>query len=664
MANTDNKFNPSYSTIKFISLLDKDSQIILEISNKNDQCQFERIEFTESITDIFPSGALIVRDLTDIVSYIAANKISKLRLDYMDASYSVFEITSTAYITNVASATEQNFISIYFTNSYYKYASSTSLNAELLKLDPNWSIPQVYGISEFVAYVNRYILTPATHDSVLTTPVIDATSNYLVYKPLNPKEYRTESPTDNAIQYLNYLASAALPSNISGIGNGPRFMFWTDFDNKINFKYFSDNIELDPNATNTILDSNYLRFGVFNGDAVIQKLSDGKRYRKISYLRTDPNNQYVSKNYHYTRKTPKIYDANHGNTNYASLLSFQFQDEGEKYNIELISSKGGTGATGGSDEIQCDTHWGYYNDLKPVNNNSPLTHLGQDYGTKKQFAGLNYMGATGYFAYVDNSEMWKNMFDMTEVHPHYPDEKLLPPTGINGRLTNLANILYIRNTTFKAELTGTAGSDRLEIIRQIEKQNFVMYVLCCMAKEQQSFFALLTDYQKDDKIIVEQQNQVPVTMVGPYRYNWVKLNFNSPYGSTGPSGSPTGSGGTYYIHQVERWEQDNVWKGTVGSQDETWAINLNERAMGISGNSQYLAPGWVGITTGNFKWRPIGVTAGTFNDTAGKIQHIVKMNVVPYTDLLTNSHNKVSPSDLGKYLYYFTAENVVDGTCQ
>ena len=335
MANTDNKFNPSYSTIKFISLLDKDSQIILEISNKNDQCQFERIEFTESITDIFPSGALIVRDLTDIVSYIAANKISKLRLDYMDASYSVFEITSTAYITNVASATEQNFISIYFTNSYYKYASSTSLNAELLKLDPNWSIPQVYGISEFVAYVNRYILTPATHDSVLTTPVIDATSNYLVYKPLNPKEYRTESPTDNAIQYLNYLASAALPSNISGIGNGPRFMFWTDFDNKINFKYFSDNIELDPNATNTILDSNYLRFGVFNGDAVIQKLSDGKRYRKISYLRTDPNNQYVSKNYHYTRKTPKIYDANHGNTNYASLLSFQFQDEGEKYNIEL-----------------------------------------------------------------------------------------------------------------------------------------------------------------------------------------------------------------------------------------------------------------------------------------------------------------------------------------
>jgi hypothetical protein len=661
MPNTDNNFNPNYSTIKYIYLLNDKNESILDVMHRNTVCQFERIEFMESISDIFPSGALVVRDTQDIVSYIASNQIFKIKLEYIDASFSIFEITSTAYITNAASATEENYVSIYFTNVYYKYASSTSLNAELLKKDPNWAIPQVYRIHEFIDYINTNILSSVVLDQTASNPVIDSTSNYILYKTLNPKEYRIESPTDNVIQYLNYLASAAISNVVDG---GPRFMFWTDFDNKINFKYFAENIENDVYASNATINSQYLRFGVFDGDAVIQKLSDGNQYRKISYLRTDPNIQYVSKNYHYIRKTPKIFDVRPASITpeyYANVLSYQFQDEGEKYNIEVISSKGAANALPGSDEIMNDGHWGYYNELLPVNDGKSLTHLGQDFGTNKSFANLNFMGNTGYFPYIDNPDMWKNMFDMTEVHPHYPDETLLGPDGIEGQLTNLSNIIQIRHKTFKAQVGNTSGNDRLDLIRKIEKQNFVMYVLCCMSKESESFFALLTQYDRDSTTNVDFQKYR-----GPYRYNWVKLNFNSPYGPTGPSNTlpqnSTGCGGTYYIHQVERWERDPLIKGN-NLQDDTWAINLNERAMGISGNGDYLAPGWIGLSfPNNFMWRPIGVTSASFGES-GSIQHVVKMHSVPYTDLLSTSRNLVSASDLGKYLYYFTVENVVDGKC-
>jgi hypothetical protein len=98
-------------------------------------------------------------------------------------------------------------------------------------------------------------------------------------------------------------------------------------------------------------------------------------------------------------------------------------------------------------------------------------------------------------------------------------------------------------------------------------------------------------------------------------------------------------------------------------QDDTWAVNLNERTVGTS----YLPPGWVSSnTTGNFKWRPIGLSGGTFDPLTGKcgaINHIVKMYCVPMTDILSTSGNTAMSYFLGRYFYYFTAENVVDGTC-
>ena len=45
-----------------------------------------------------------------------------------------------------------------------------------------------------------------------------------------------------------------------------------------------------------------------------------------------------------------------------------------------------------------------------------------------------------------------------------------------------------------------------------------------MAKQEQSFFALLTRYEKD--------NTLSFTDNCPYRYKWVKVNFNSLYSSS------------------------------------------------------------------------------------------------------------------------------------
>jgi hypothetical protein len=688
-------YNIAFSTISAIYFLDNEGNIVqdtisqkdLNVIRRNSQCEFQRVEFFESVTDIFPTGSIIVRNLVDIISFLQNNKIAKLLVYYQNKSYSVFDITSAVYLDNIASATDESMVAINFTNLFYKYSQSTSLNAELLKQSDYWKIPQVYRIKDFVSYLWQNVLVNGflnQQDIEISTPepTIDDTSNYVLYKPLNPRDYRLETPTDDLFQYLNYLAQFAAPGSIAASKelSGPRFMFWTDFDNKINFKYFapSTDTETNPQTGNgennenqenqsledSLIDELNLRFGIYNGDNPLVKLSDGKYYRKIYHMHTDPSFQYVSKNYHYIRKTPKHLDVElfangvKGSSYDSNILSYQFQDEGQKYNIEVFSSKNtgiSGGITAGSNEIVYEKSWGYNSDLVPVNDNKSITNLIQNFGTEKTVANINFMGNTGYFSYMDNPEMWKNMFDLTPVHPHYPDDKTLPPEGIVGSDTHLFKIIQIRYNNFIDSLSN--DSSRLELARKIEKQNFIMYVLCCIAKEEETFFALLTRYERDNTTSTS-------TEYGPYRYNWVKLNFNSPYNLTGPSTEfkSTESGGTYYIHQLEKWEKDGIWKGST-TQDDTWAINLNERSIGITGNSQYLAPGWVSpINFSSFKWRPIGITGPTY-ENSGYINHLVKMTSIPYSKLLLDSNNLIGITFLGKYLYYFTVENVVDGQC-
>lgn len=743
----ESNFNPQYSSLKFIFLEDISGNFSFKISQINEECQFERVEMVENINEIFPNGSVLVRDLNDITTFIKNKNIEVVKIQYFDGTFSYFDITSVVYVNNAASETEENFISINFSNRYYKYLQSSSLVDDISTVSDKKI--KVYKPHEFFKFIANNILITALRnqtekdDAVKDQDLyIDEANNFILYRPYNTGDYRIEMPADNAATHLNYISSFSCGSSPSGKEDEPvvnlfepRFVFWTDWKNRVNFKYFNSNIEKDIFASKEELTEKYLRFAIYNSDVPVVQLTktyideeSGDRsqqsnyFRKIYHLRTDPSEQFISKNYYYVRKTPKFLDntpidiktdKNKLLKYTTESLMYHYQDEGQKFNIEFIGSTGPgfeseektdnvgltfNGYTAGAEEIVCGSHWGFYDKLSDVNSRSHLTLLSDQYGTDLQYGNIFLAGKTGYMPYVDNANMWKNMFDITEIHPNYPDASNLSTTEYqpkedeleniekNGHNVNLKKINDIRYKIFENYLKNydnivESEKNNLELIRKIEKQNFIMYVLCCMSKEEESFFALLTEYERDKTYSVAGNEKIP------YRYNWVKLNFDSPYGLTGPVANFEDNvlgrtGNTYWMHHIERWSQDSLRKGST-AQDDTWAINLNEHGL----TSGYLPPGWVKTPPVGFDWRPIGVSDARF-ENKGTIHHIVKMNVIPMTDLLLDSKQMASqirkqevqdPKDfektittdvpvypenyIGKYLYYFTATNIVDGTC-
>jgi hypothetical protein len=193
---------------------------------------------------------------------------------------------------------------------------------------------------------------------------------------------------------------------------------------------------------------------------------------------------------------------------------------------------------------------------------------------------------------------------------------------------------------------------RLDALREIEAQNFVMYSLCCMGQKEDCFFAVLQKYEVDSAYYGANAQFTPPTPPNDgkyYRYKWNKINFGS--GNSGATcggcsgGVSTGTGGaTYDSHLVEKWCLDPFIKSN-DTQDETWAINLNER--GLTGS--YLPPGWSSTTTSSFKFRPIGANVNSSISTSGDIFHIARVCINQ-----TGANSRV---------IYFWAENILDGTC-
>ena len=131
MPNTQSNFNPAYSTIKAIFLsptlpeeLSDSNNTLLKITVQNTQCRFERLELVENVNDVLPSGAVMVKDTNDIETYIAANKIKYVIIQFFDGKRWNGEITSVSYMNNAASDTEETLVVINFTNLYYTYFSS------------------------------------------------------------------------------------------------------------------------------------------------------------------------------------------------------------------------------------------------------------------------------------------------------------------------------------------------------------------------------------------------------------------------------------------------------------------------------------------------------------------------------------------------------------
>lgn len=648
MPNTQSGFNPSYSTVKSIFLasgLQQQTSQMFDIVLQNQQCRFERLETVENINEVLPQGSVLVTDRQDIATFIVANNLQYVLIEFFDGSRWGGNITSVSYANNAATVSEENLVSINFTNLYYTYFSSNNL-PELL----GYKKPNVFLIDEFVKYLRTFTFGSNDEDGYQ-----DSALNYFLYRPFIPYGEREEGPPDNAIEMINYIASGAIDKD-----KNPNFLFWTGFNGAVNFKSFKRDLTKDPSYET--IDTDYRNIAIFDGDAVLQKLSDGKVYRKAYFLATNPAYQWISKNYYYIRKTPKYLDALQGLTAptaedlYAlqqkeSLknLTFQFQDDGQKYNIDVVSTLGrGTTAPKGGDQIYPAHSWGYYDGDIPTNNKSITNMIGNQYGTNASYKKLNLMGLTGFMPFLDSPDMWKNMFDLTPIHPHYPDETNIPPgQTLAGKDTRLQTVMNIRYNTFMGlcganpNLQGACAAladKRLEEIRAIEAQNFVLYSLCCMGKQEDCFFAALTGFAVDSEASQEGPNGSKV-----YRYKWNKINFSS--GVTSGCGVSC-DGGTYSAHQLENWCLDETVKSS-DVQDDTWAINLNER--GLTGN--YLPPGWVStnLPTG-FKFRPVGLPSTTTTvPTSGDISHIVRL-----------CRERI---DANNVITYFWAENVVDGTC-
>ena len=247
--------------------------------------------------------------------------------------------------------------------------------------------------------------------------------------------------------------------------------------------------------------------------------------------------------------------------------------------------------------------------------------------------------------FLDSPDMWKNMFNLTPVHPNYPD---VTATIDSGEDTYLQKVLNIRKKAFENVGTVGASADNLTLIRNIELQNFVLYSLCCMGKKEDCFFAVLTKYEEDSSLIQDQTND---NIPKKYRYKWNKIQFGGASGASGycACGS-SGASGSTGAHMLENWCLDPYIKSSE-TQDSTWAININERGL-TSGNINYLPPGWLPLsTTSTFYYRPIGSKQSPpAKGLSGEsIAHFVRL-----------CRERI---DANNTITYFWAENIVDGTC-
>ena len=523
MPNSSN-LNPLFSPIEDILLFSdvedySENQAVSIFKLANPLCKFERIEFIESALELFPTGSLTVRDTSDIMAFISNNNLNAIRVKYIDGSKQTFSITSYSYINNAASENEENFVSITFTNILFKFSNNISLFDSM----PS-KRPMVRRIDELVRYIVDDVMATIFYEKYnnLNYPQIisnnvfgvwDTTSNYFLYKPTNTMDNLNESISDNFLQYLYYAISLACPDTriinddyVSGIETNyvnPRYLFWTDLDNTVYFKYFYKNPDKDPVASK-IETENY-RYSVYNSDVNFIKDENGDLYKKIYLITTDPVKQYIRKNYFYIRKSLKILeeknffdiDPESSNYDYYKNFNYQFQDEGEKFKVEMISSIYGqteevdeeeetsriNDLKNSMTEIKCNKHWGYYDASSIVGNEGFSTNLTKDYGLGNCQASIIYFGNSGYFPYVDHQDMWHSVYDLTPISPYYTSyiENIDPPSQsetFDGSDSNLQKIINIRWQTYEEN---KGQSKQLEFARKIEKQNFVMYVLCCLS---------------------------------------------------------------------------------------------------------------------------------------------------------------------------------------
>lgn len=229
-------------------------------------------------------------------------------------------------------------------------------------------------------------------------------------------------------------------------------------------------------------------------------------------------------------------------------------------------------------------------------------------------------------------------------------------------------------------------NERRKLLIQTEKENFVANVLCCIGKDLTSeewFFAEITGYVKDDRTTIGSQSSFE-PLKDAWLYSWKKLE-PGPYiaGITGFTGAAEESKNDQLIAQhamFHGWTASPCFgsTGSVSSSEggafygftgmDTWAINLNERFNGF-GNAQqsYRGPGFNAenySTAGSFSIKPVGFTGQFFTgQVSGSAKHIVKMYKISINELRSMGAAPPVSSFDEKFMYYFIAENALDGAC-
>jgi hypothetical protein len=656
MANT----NPFHSTIKNIYLGDIDG---LNIIQRNEFCQFEKIEFAESLLDLYPQGSITVRDTSDIMTYMSTNNWDYVTIEYENQQTASYFVTNFSYINNAASSNEENMVVISFSNYLFKLAQNTSVSQIMTS-----AYPQVYKIDKFLSSklingINQAIPDPYTKIQFNNDNI--QTSNYMVYRPINPLDDKSDISSENIIQYMYYVTSLACDSENSL----PRFLFWTSFDNSIYLKYMPETYKEDPNYDSSFKNRLY---SIYESDSPTLTIQDNQIYKKIYQFKSNPATQYYNRKYYYTRITPKILNTESTTDQEQLLFNHQYLDNGSRYDTEIITSDGVVDVLPsgqGISSFEYKRFYGYYTKHDVDNNFKDSGLLSMEYGVRDLYDGRQFLSVVSPYPFVDSPEMWKNVYDLTPLHPNLGSQN----TDTSGENTNLQKIYQIRNTT-KASL------NKLDQIKEIEKQNFILYVLCCIKEvdeQEETFFARITGWTPDTETgyssLPTGYNNEPLI----YRYSWKRLEINID--ATDPANGFV----KYTTPEHERWATVDE-----GSTDDitTWAINLNERRNqhDYGQGSGYYAPGWYGLnlTQSLFdyvNYRPIGNrTGGLTTEESTPIvgdYHIVRMTKVPFSKIIKQAKNYSSvitddetlqsflSAAAGKYLYYFEMANITDGPC-
>jgi hypothetical protein len=194
----------------------------------------------ESVFEIFPIGSIIVRDTKDIVSLIQINKIDEVDIVFQNGTTRYCTLISTSYVNNAASEKEENFVALHISNFSYKLSQKYSASDLLIRKDTIED--QIYTIDDLATNLDKNLVDILGGSPGLYKGLINQADNYFCLKMLNAGNNNLNySVTDNAFQYMNYIASLAVDKNYKE----PRFLFWTTFDDYFYFKYYLSIIHQD-----------------------------------------------------------------------------------------------------------------------------------------------------------------------------------------------------------------------------------------------------------------------------------------------------------------------------------------------------------------------------------------------------------------------------------